>query len=125
MDGLTFITGVSNVFFDVKSYSARVCRSFENGLREPNVIFSVFREPHVIDLIQCLLPSNARAKKEEVKLGIMEEVKGVIARIDKLIRSKKRKLGSFSRFCLSLEAKNMNFFIPFYIFKFGEKKFDL
>ena len=35
-----------------------VCRSFENDLGKPDEIYSVFREPYVIDLIQCLLPSN-------------------------------------------------------------------
>ena len=35
-----------------------VCRSFETGLGKPGEIFVVFREPYVIDLLQCLLPSN-------------------------------------------------------------------
>ena len=35
-----------------------VCRSFENGLGRLEEIYSVFREPYGIDLIQCLLPSN-------------------------------------------------------------------
>jgi len=35
-----------------------VCRSLENGLGRLEDIYSVFREPYRIDLIQCLLPSN-------------------------------------------------------------------
>jgi len=35
-----------------------VCRSLENGLGRLEEIYSVFREPYGIDLIQCLLPSN-------------------------------------------------------------------
>ena len=35
-----------------------VCRSFETGLGKLGEIFVVFREPYVIDLLQCLLPSN-------------------------------------------------------------------
>lgn len=35
-----------------------ICRSFENDLGKPDEIYSIFHEPYVIDLIQCLLPSN-------------------------------------------------------------------
>jgi len=35
-----------------------VCRSVENGLGRLEEIYSVFREPYGIDLLQCLLPSN-------------------------------------------------------------------
>jgi hypothetical protein len=45
------------------------------------------------------------------------------ARIDRLIRSKKGKLYSLSRFRLDMDAETADLYIPFYIFRYGGNKF--
>ena len=61
-------------------------------------------------------------KKAEIS-GLEEAAKGVVSRIDRLIRSKKGKLDSLSRFSLEVGIEATDLYIPFYIFRYG-KKFD-
>lgn len=49
------------------------------------------------------------------------EVKRVAAMIDKLVRSKKNKQRSMSKLCFDMEAETVDLYIPFYIFRYGEK----
>ncbi|KON31283.1 hypothetical protein AC482_01295 [miscellaneous Crenarchaeota group-15 archaeon DG-45] len=61
----------------------------------------------------------------EAEISKLEEAaRGVASQIDRLIRSKKGKLNSLSRLRFDVEAEAMDLYVPFYVFRYGGKRFD-
>lgn len=50
--------------------------------------------------------------------------KKVTVQINRLIRSKRGKLGSLSRLCFDLKTETADLYVPFYVFHYGGRKFD-
>ena len=69
--------------------------------------------------------SRGEVQRRKAEISELEAAaKGVAARVDRLIRSKKGKLRSLSRLCFDVEAETADLYVPFYIFHYGGKKFD-
>lgn len=62
--------------------------------------------------------------KADILGSINEEAKAISGQIDALIRKKRNKIRSLSRFKVDVEAEEAELNIPFYVFQYGEKKFD-
>jgi len=66
---------------------------------------------------------EVQSKRKEIS-GLEAAARVVASRIDALIRSKKSRLKSVSKLRFEVEAETADLYIPFYIFQYGEKKFD-
>jgi len=62
--------------------------------------------------------------KDDILGSINDEAKAVSGQIDTLIRKKRNKIRSLSRFKVDVEAEEAELNIPFYVFQYGGKKFD-
>ncbi len=70
---------------------------------------------------------GAKAEMQErLDLGskLEAEARGILKQIDALIRRKRNKLNSLSKFFVDLEVEDMELLLPFYVFQYGEKRFD-
>lgn len=63
-------------------------------------------------------------EKLDLESLIEAEARGIAGQINALIRRKRNRLNSLSRVCLDLEVEDMELYIPFYIFQYGEKRYD-
>jgi Mg2+ and Co2+ transporter CorA len=63
-------------------------------------------------------------KRLDVESLIEAEAKEITKQIDALIQKKRNRLNSLSKSYLALEAKDLELYIPFYVFQYGEKRFD-
>jgi hypothetical protein len=63
-------------------------------------------------------------KKLDLGSRIEEEAKKITRQIDALIRKKRNRLRSLSRIQLELGVEDTELYIPFYVFQYGEKRFD-
>lgn len=63
-------------------------------------------------------------KKKAEKRRLEAEAKAVARRIDKLIQSKESRLRSLYKLCYDIDAETMDIYIPFYLFRYGEKTFS-
>jgi len=81
-------------------------------------------------VVEDKLREEEKKKKAQMKVrddllgSIVDEVKASSRKIDALIRKKRNKLRSLSRFKMDIEVEEAELNIPFYVFQYGAKKFD-
>ena len=63
-------------------------------------------------------------KKLDMSSLIEAEAREITRQIDAMIRKKRNDLRSVSRVKLDLDAEETELYIPFYVFQYGEKRFD-
>jgi hypothetical protein len=61
---------------------------------------------------------------QSLEAGIRAEAKAITGQIDVLIRKKRAKCKSLDKYKVELKEGNLEISIPFYVFRFGKKRFD-
>lgn len=63
-------------------------------------------------------------ERNELLESINSEARNISGQLDSLVRKKRNRLRSLSKFKIDLEAEEVELNIPFYVFQYGKKKFD-